>query len=189
MGIRSGCGWAACSRRDRPGPRNAAGHSDLHHLEGLRRLGRLHAVLRARPDRQDQREQARAGLVLPGGRRRRAAALQPNRCRQCDVRRGRQGRRRRARCGGRQADMDDDRAGPRARPHLLGKRRPIRSAAAAQYRRRPPRHRRDERHAHQVVRQGRVRRHAYWRTATARGTEQDPRPHLRKPDRDGIQHG
>ena len=101
---------------------------------------------------------------------------------------GAKGRRRRARRGDGKAAVDVDRAGSRARSHLLGERRSIRSAAAAQYRRRHPRDRRNQRHAHQVVRQGRIRRHAYRRAATAGRAEQDSRPHLRKPDRCRIQH-
>jgi hypothetical protein len=181
-----GCGPHRC--RDRPGPRDAGDYGVIHDVEGLRRFGRLHAVLGAHTDRQDQREQAGASLVLPGGGGPGAAAVQPDRCRRCDVRRRREGRRRRARCGDREADLDVNRAGSRTRSHLLGERRSIRSAAAAQHRRRPPRDRRCQRRAHQVVRKERLRRHAYGRAAPAGGTQQDTRPDLRKPDRGRIQH-
>ena len=81
-----------------------------------------------------------------------------------------------------------DRAGPRARSHVLGERRSIRSTAAPQHRRRPPGDRRDHRHADQVVWQGRLRRHAHRRAATACRAEQESGPHLREPDRCRLQH-
>ena len=176
------------SRPARP-PRRGAVHGAVHDVEGLRRFGRLDAVLRARTrsTRTNVSRLERAwfypvagdaarlpfnpivvdGVMYVAGAKGVVVAL--------DAATGK-------------ADVDVDRAGSRARSHLLGERRSIRSAAAAQHRRRPPRDRRDQRHAHQVVRQERVRRHAYGRAATAGRAQQDSRPHLRKPDRRRIQH-
>ena len=113
-------------------------------------------------------EPARAGLVLSGGRRRRAPAFQPDRGRRCDVRRRRERRRRRARradgqsrCG-RRPSRPPSAASPTGRMPDRSDRRLLLNTGGGL--RAIDAH---QRRAHHDVRQGRVRRHADWRAAAA----------------------
>ena len=159
--------WSSSRRRAAAAPTIRS--SAVHDVERLRRVRRLDAVLGARADQQGQRAAARARVVLPGAGDPERLVVQPADRRRRDVRRGSEGRGRRARRRDGQRALDVDRTGDRARPHLLGEPGPLRPAAdpddaATACARSTRRTGQIDHH----VRQQRLRRHAHRQPAAPR---------------------